>query len=159
MTPGLLGALSGRLRRVVVVAAVTPLTVSLVAGLVWFFDDPLHLPQNTLEALDHQASVVAIFTGMAPSVAGLVVAVLALRAQAHAERAQRATLHTPDAPDATPKAPPQVSASRECSIAIGGDNAGLVSTGDHGRNVQTGAEASEQSRAYQSCSDQTVNER
>ncbi|WP_431917955.1 hypothetical protein [Nonomuraea jabiensis] len=144
-----------RLWRAVAMIAVVVLAASLAVGLVWFFADPLHLPKDLLEVLDQRASVVGMFTGTMVGVAGLVVAVMALRT----DRAQRATVAAPDVPDATQKAPRQVSASGERSIAIGGENTGIVSTGDRARNVQMRAEASGQGRVYQAGGDQTINER
>ncbi|WP_043636939.1 hypothetical protein [Nonomuraea candida] len=64
------------------IAAIVVLAISLAAGLVWFFADPLNVPADVLETLDRQASVVAMFTGMALGVAGLVAAMVALRASA-----------------------------------------------------------------------------
>ncbi|MFI6744139.1 hypothetical protein ACIBI9_65735 [Nonomuraea sp. NPDC050451] len=158
-TPGSAGTPGSRLWRAVAVIAVVVLAASLAVGLVWFFADPLHLPEDVLAVLDQRASVVGMFTGMVVGVAGLVVAVVALRAQVRADRAQPAAVATPDAPDATQKTLPQVSASGERSIAIGGDNTGIVSTGDGARNVQMRAEASGQGRVYQAGGDQTINER
>ncbi|MGP3963497.1 hypothetical protein ACTWPT_46735 [Nonomuraea sp. 3N208] len=157
-TPGA-GRMSGsRLWRGVVIAAVVVLAASLGAGLVWFFADPLHLPEDVLQVLDQRASVVGMFTGMLVGVAGLVVAVVALRAQARAERRSVAGT-APGTPAAEPGAPPRVSASGERSVAIVGDNSGIVSTGDGARNVQMRAEASGEGRVYQAGGDQTINER
>ncbi|MEW1841200.1 hypothetical protein AB0392_24930 [Nonomuraea angiospora] len=158
-TPGAEITPGARLWRAVAVIAVVVLAASLAAGLVWFFGDPLHLPEDVLAVLDQRAGVVGMFTGMVVGVAGLVVAVVALRAQVRADRAQPAAVATPGAPDATQKASPQVSASGERSIAIGGDNTGIVSTGDGARNVQMRADASDQGRVYQAGGDQTINER
>ncbi len=143
-----------RLWRGVVIAAVVVLTASLGAGLIWFFADPLHLPEDVLQVLDQRASVVGMFTGMLVGVAGLVVAVGALRAQVRAERRSAAGT----APG-TPGAPPRASASGERSVAIGGDNSGILSTGEGARNVQMRAEASGEGRVYQAGGDQTINER
>ncbi|SEH02569.1 hypothetical protein SAMN05444920_127108 [Nonomuraea solani] len=139
--------------------------VVLAAVLVWFFADPLHLPAEVLEVLDQRASVVGMFTGMALGAAALLVSVAALRAQVRAERAQQA--EQPAAGPAVPseagrQAPsqgsPRVSASGERSVAIGGDNSGIVSTGDGARNVQMRAQASGQGRVYQAAGDQTIHE-
>ncbi|MGW6505509.1 hypothetical protein [Nonomuraea angiospora] len=125
------------------------------AGLLWFFADPLHLPPEILTAPDQRASVVGMFAGVGIGVAGLLVAVVALRAQI---RAQLAPDAAPGQPDADRKPPPQASASGERSIAIGGDNTGIVPSGDGARNVQIRAEASGQGRIFQAGGDQTINE-
>jgi hypothetical protein len=52
-----------------------------------------------------------------------------------------------------------VSASGQRSIAIGGDNSGIASSGDHATNVQLRAEASGTGRVYQAGRDQSINER
>ncbi|TMR07592.1 tetratricopeptide repeat protein [Nonomuraea turkmeniaca] len=153
--PGAERALGARSWRSVAVAAVAVLAVSLAAGLAWFFADPLHLPAGVLAALDQRASVVSMITGMTVGVAGLVVAVLALRAQTRADRTPPVAIATPEA-SAEPT-PPQASAGGERSIAVGGDNTGIVSTGDGTRNVQMRAQASGQGRVYQAGGDQTIN--
>ncbi|SPL91916.1 unnamed protein product [[Actinomadura] parvosata subsp. kistnae] len=51
-----------------------------------------------------------------------------------------------------------MSASGERSVAIGGDNSGIVSIGDGARNVQMRAQASGQGRVYQAAGDQTIHE-
>ncbi|MER7366340.1 hypothetical protein [Nonomuraea wenchangensis] len=131
------------------IAAVVVLAICLAAGLLWFFADPLHLPDQVLQVLDQRASVVGMFTGMVLGAATLVVAVVALRAQLRAEHASAA---------AEPQgAPPAVSASGERAVAIG-DNSGLISTGDGAHNVQMRAQASGQGRVYQAGGDQTINE-
>ncbi|MEV4020005.1 hypothetical protein AB0J35_56960 [Nonomuraea angiospora] len=148
-TPGAGHMPGSRLWRGVMIAGVVMLAASLGAGLVWFFADPLHLPEDVLQVLDQRASVVGMFTGMLVGVAGLVVAVVALRAQVHADRRSAAE----------PGAPPRASATGERSVAIGGDNSGIVSTGEGARNVQMRAEASGEGRVYQAGGDQTINER
>lgn len=50
-------------------------------------------------------------------------------------------------------------ASGERSVAIGGDNTGIVSTGDDATNVHQQAQASGKCRVYQAGGDQTINER
>lgn len=60
-------------------AAIVVLTVSMGMGLVWFFADPLHVPEDVLEVLDQRASVIGMFSSMLMGAAGLVVAMLGLR--------------------------------------------------------------------------------
>lgn len=146
-----------RLWRRVATIALAVLAASLAAGLLWFFADPLHLPSEILAALDQRASVVSMITGMTVGLVGLVVAILALRAQAHNDRTSPAAIPTPDAL-AADQTPPQVSAEGERAIAIGGDNSGIVSTGDGAKSVQMWAQASDQGRVYQAGGDQTINE-
>ncbi|MEZ7132644.1 hypothetical protein ACBR40_45540 [Nonomuraea sp. AD125B] len=86
-TPGNERVAGSRLWRVVAIASIVVLAVCLVAVLVWFFADPLHLPDDLLQVLDQRASVVGMFTGMALGTAALVVSVVALRAQLRAEHA------------------------------------------------------------------------
>jgi hypothetical protein len=50
-------------------------------------------------------------------------------------------------------------ASGERSVAMGGDNTGIISTGDGATNVQQQAEASDGGRVYQAGRDQTVHDR
>ncbi|MFI6178946.1 hypothetical protein ACIA8R_25660 [Nonomuraea sp. NPDC051191] len=140
-----------RLWRGVAIAAVVVLAACLAAGVLWFFADPLHLPDQVLQVLDQRASVVGMFTGMALGAAALVVAVVALRAQLRAEHAPAQA--EPQAP------PPAVSASGERAVALDGGNSGIISTGGGARNVQMRAEASGQGRVYQAGGDQTINER
>ncbi|MEU0566961.1 hypothetical protein ABZ297_16465 [Nonomuraea sp. NPDC005983] len=45
MSKATTGASRARLWRIVAVAAIVVLAASLAAGLLWFFADPLHLPQ------------------------------------------------------------------------------------------------------------------
>jgi hypothetical protein len=136
-------AATSRLWRGVAIIALMLLAASLAGGLLWFFADPLHLSPEILAALDQRASVVGMFAGMAIGVAGLVVAVLALRAQTHADR-------TPTADSSgTQLKVPSVSAEGEQSI---------VSSGDNARNVQMWAQASGQGRVYQATGDQSIHE-
>ncbi|MEU1385953.1 MULTISPECIES: hypothetical protein [unclassified Nonomuraea] len=139
------------------IIAVVVLAACLAGGVLWFFADPLHLPDQVLQVLDQRASVVGMFTGMALGAAGLVVAVVALRAQVRADRRSAAGT-APGTPAAEPGTP-RASVSGERSIAVGGDNSGIVSTGEGARNVQMRAEASGEGRVYQAGGDQTINER
>ncbi|MEV4365930.1 hypothetical protein AB0J71_02595 [Nonomuraea sp. NPDC049637] len=150
-------ATGSQLWRVVAIAAAVVLGLCLVAGVLWFFADPLHLPDQVLQVLDQRASVVGMFTGMALGAAALLVAVLALRAQLRAEQSPTAAGQSPAA--AGQGAPPGVPDSSERTVAIGGDDSGIVSTGDGARNVQMRAEASGEGRVYQAGGDQTINER
>ncbi|MEU3168488.1 hypothetical protein [Streptosporangium sp. NPDC006930] len=63
--------------RAVRIAASVALPVLLGMGLAWVLVDPLDLQKDILEMLSQRASVIGTFTGAA----GLVVAMLALRAQ------------------------------------------------------------------------------
>ncbi|MEU8364957.1 hypothetical protein AB0C27_53980 [Nonomuraea sp. NPDC048882] len=148
-TSGVKRAAGSRLWRIVAIAASAVLAVCLAAVLVWFFADPLHVPDQVLQVLDQRASVAGMFTGMALGVAALVVAVVALRAQLRAE-------HAPT--QAAQDTPPAVSASGDGAVALGGGNAGIISTGDGARNVRMGGTASGQGRVYQAGGDQTINE-
>ncbi|MEV4357376.1 hypothetical protein [Nonomuraea sp. NPDC049625] len=133
---------------------IVAMTALPAVGLIGFFADPLRLPPDVLGVLDQRASVISMFIGAA----GLVVAVVALLLQLRADRTQP-TAAAADPADGVPETPPGMSASGERSIAIGGDNTGVVSTGDGARNVQMRAQASGQGRVYQAGGDQTINER
>ncbi|GAA3422489.1 hypothetical protein [Streptosporangium vulgare] len=85
-TPEAGRATGSRLWRGMAIIALVVLAACLVAGLLWFFADPLNLPPKLLDSLDQRASVIGMFSGMLLGAAGLVVAVLALRAQARAGR-------------------------------------------------------------------------
>ncbi|MET7339240.1 hypothetical protein [Nonomuraea sp. NPDC005650] len=137
------------------IAVIVAMTALLTLGLIGFFADPLHLPTEVLGVLDQRASVISMFIGAA----GLVVAVVALLLQLRADHAQSTAAITADPPVTEPETPPGVSASGERSIAIGGDNSGIVSTGNGARNVQMRAQASGQGRVHQAGGDQTINER
>jgi hypothetical protein len=155
-TPEADRAAGARLWRSLAIIALVLLAVSLVAGLLWFFADPLHVPAPLLAVLDQRASVVGMFAGVGIGVAALVVAVVALRTQTRATTPPPAAVSAPDAPAARQKTMPQASAEGERSIAIGGGNSGIVSTGDGVRNVQMQAQASDQGRVYQAAGDQTI---
>ncbi|GAA2206115.1 hypothetical protein GCM10009850_015730 [Nonomuraea monospora] len=101
------------------------------AALIWYF------VRVGLDEADKLASVIGLFC----TVAGLAVAIYGLR----------------DRPAQADEAP-GVSASGPRSVAIGGDNSGIVSTGDGTTNVSMRAEASGQGRIYQAGGDQTINE-
>ncbi|MGW3353735.1 hypothetical protein ACWDA3_61620 [Nonomuraea rubra] len=148
-TPGVKRAAGSRLWRIVAIAASIVLAVCLAAVLVWFFADPLHLPDELLQVLDQRASVAGMFTGMALGAAALVVAMVALRAQLRAE-------HVPA--QAAQDTPPAVSASGDGAVALGGGNSGIISTGDGAHNVRMEGTASGQGRVYQAGGDQTINE-
>lgn len=125
-----------RLWRIAAIAASIVLVICLAAVLVWFFADPLHLPDQVLQVLDQRASVAGMFSGMALGAAALVVSVVALRAQPRAEYAPAQAEQ-----QGTPSPPPAVSAS-----------------GDGARNVRMQAEASGQGRVYQASGNQSINE-
>ncbi|MET8992844.1 hypothetical protein ACFYUK_22130 [Nonomuraea wenchangensis] len=141
-TPGIERVAGSRLWRIVAIASTGVLAICLVAVLVWFFADPLHLPDDVLQVLDQRASVVGMFTGMALGAAALVVSAVALRAQLRAE---------PVPAPAAPSTPP-------AAVASGGDSPGVVSTADGARNVRMEGTASGQGRVYQAGGDQTINE-
>ncbi|MEV4169445.1 hypothetical protein [Nonomuraea sp. NPDC049709] len=96
-----------------------------------------------LEHADKLASVIGVFVALI----GLVIAVYGVVG----ERAG-------DQPVQEAEVKPDVSASGSRSVAIGGDNSGVISTGDGATNVQMRAEASGQGRIYQAGGDQTINE-
>jgi hypothetical protein len=98
-------------------------------------------------------------------VIGLFVALIGLGATVYGLVSDRSAKQPDDAPgqddaaDQKQPAPgPDVSASGSRSVAIGGDNSGIVSTGDGATNVGMRAEASGQGRIYQAGRDQTINE-
>ncbi|MEV0825764.1 hypothetical protein [Nonomuraea rubra] len=91
-----------------------------------------------LDDADKLASVIALFV----TAAGLGVAIYGLRSRE----------------DAEPQ-PGGVTASGAGSVAVGGDNSGVISTGDGTTNIHMSAEASGQGRVYQAGGDQTINER
>lgn len=94
-----------------------------------------------LDKADKLASVIGVFV----AVVGLAVSVYGMaadrRAAGDGQAGGRAT------------------ASGERSIAIGGDNTGIASTGDGAINVQQQAKASGNSRIYQSGRDMTINDK
>ncbi|MFB4281048.1 hypothetical protein ACBJ59_37565 [Nonomuraea sp. MTCD27] len=96
-----------------------------------------------LEHADKLASVIGVFVALV----GLVIAVYGVVG----DRAG-------DQPVQGAEAEPDVSASGSRSVAIGGDNSGVISTGDGATNVQMRAEASGHGRIYQAGGDQTINE-
>ncbi|MBB6554940.1 hypothetical protein [Nonomuraea rubra] len=91
-----------------------------------------------LDDADKLASVIALFV----TAAGLGVAIHGLRGREHAE-----------------PQPGGVTASGAGSVAVGGDNSGIISTGDGTTNIHMSAEASGQGRVYQAGGDQTIDER
>lgn len=80
-TPEAGRATGSRLWRGMAIIALVVLAACLVAGLLWFFRGPLDLA-----ILDQRASVIGMFSGMLLGMAGLVVAMVALRAQTRADR-------------------------------------------------------------------------
>ncbi|MDR8413141.1 hypothetical protein MTP10_30965 [Nonomuraea sp. 3-1Str] len=138
-----------RMWRVVAIAGVAVLAICLAAALLWFFADPLHLPDQVLEVLDQRASVVGMFTGMAMGAAGLVVAAVALRAQLRAGQ---------NPPAAGQSTAPAVPAAGGRAVALDGDNFGIISTGDGARNVQMRGQASGQGRVDQASGDHILDE-
>jgi hypothetical protein len=97
-----------------------------------------------LDNADKLASVIGLFF----TVAGLGVAI-------HGLRSRPAPAN--DEPERAPG--PGVTASGPGSVAIGGDNSGIISTGDGATNIHMRAEASGQGRVYQAGGDQTINEK
>ncbi|MFI9553480.1 hypothetical protein [Nonomuraea endophytica] len=57
-----------------------------------------------------------------------------------------------------PAGQPGASATGERSVAVSGDNSGIISTGDGSTNIQMNTRVSGQGRAYQAGRDQTINE-
>ncbi|MFI7455436.1 hypothetical protein ACIBQX_48815 [Nonomuraea sp. NPDC049714] len=70
------------------IAAAVVLAASLTAGLIWFFADPLAVPDKWVEILSWRASVISMFAGIAFGLTGLVVAMVTLQAQTRAEHRQ-----------------------------------------------------------------------
>ncbi|GAA3422473.1 hypothetical protein [Streptosporangium vulgare] len=110
-TPEAGRATGSRLWRGMAIIALVVLAACLVAGLLWFFADPLNLPPKLLDSLDQRASVIGMFSGMLLGAAGLVVAVLALRAQARAGRIP-AGIAPPETAAAAQQAPPVAAGDR-----------------------------------------------
>ncbi|SEG57675.1 hypothetical protein SAMN05444920_103255 [Nonomuraea solani] len=127
------------MRKRVLVWSGAVVAVAALAGLGVYF------VRVGLEEADRLASVIGVFVALA----GLAVAIYGLAGG-------RTPEDTPQEPE-TPR--PDVSASGPRSVAIGGDNSGVVSTGDGATNVQMRAEASGQGRIYQAGGDQTINEK
>jgi hypothetical protein len=100
----------------------------------------------SLTGLDKAEKLVAVF-GLLITMAGLSAliygVVISQRAVASGSR----------------PAQDSVSALGSRSVAIGGENSGVISTGDGATNVQMRAEATGQARVYQAGRDQTINER
>ncbi|WP_030922050.1 RIP homotypic interaction motif-containing protein [Streptosporangium amethystogenes] len=124
-TPEAGRATGSRLWRGMAIIALVVLAACLVAGLLWFFADPLNLPPKLLDSLDQRASVIGMFSGMLLGAAGLVVAVLALRAQARAGRIP-AGIAPPETAAAAQQAPPVAADGRRpvSAPADAGDNGG-----------------------------------
>ncbi|NJP92138.1 hypothetical protein HCN51_22175 [Nonomuraea sp. FMUSA5-5] len=122
-------------KRMLVWGGAVVAAVALAALIVYFV-------RVGLDNADKLASVIGLFV----AVAGLAVAVYGLRSQ-------------PQQPDDAAKPGTSASASGTRSVAIGGDNSGVISTGDGATNIQMRAEASGQGRIYQAGGDQTINEK
>ncbi|WP_326629508.1 hypothetical protein OIE67_37735 [Nonomuraea fuscirosea] len=139
----------------------------------------VHLARVGLDDADKLASVIGLFValaGLGVSIRGLTGGrrgddpstppppapdVAASGSDASAPVPDGATSQ-PDVQAAQPdgSAPePGVSAPGARSVAVGGDNSGIISTGDGTTNVQMRAEASGQGRVYQAGGDQTINEK
>ncbi|WP_043616231.1 hypothetical protein [Nonomuraea candida] len=99
-----------------------------------------------LDEADKLAGVIGLFV----AIAGLGVAIHGLRANPP---------QPTDEPTRQPGPEPDVSASGPRSVAIGGDNSGVISTGDGTTHIQLNAEASGQGRIHQAGGDQTINEK
>ncbi|MGN9789144.1 hypothetical protein ACTMTF_47680 [Nonomuraea sp. ZG12] len=99
-------ATGSRLWRGMAIIVLVVLAASLVAGVLGFVYDPFNLPPKLLETLDQRASVIGMFSGMLLGVAGLVVAMVALRAQRHADRI------------AAGIAPPETAAAEQQAIQV-----------------------------------------
>ncbi|MEV0379058.1 hypothetical protein [Nonomuraea sp. NPDC050643] len=110
-----------------------------------------------LEDADKVASVIGVFVALV----GLAVAIYGLRGGRSPEAAgtDPGPSPGPGSGSGSGSAQPNVSAPGTRSVAIGGDNTGVVSTGDGATNVQMRAEASGQARIYQAGGDQTINEK
>jgi hypothetical protein len=146
-SPGAERAAGTRLWRGMAITALVLLVLSLVAGLLWFFADPLDLPPDLLATLDQRASVFGMAAGLLLGTAGLVVALVALHAQTRAGSAVPAGGQAP-----------QAVAEGERSAAVGGDNPGIISTGDGTRNTHLQAQASGHGKVYQAGGDQTIHQ-
>ncbi|WP_433187841.1 hypothetical protein [Actinoallomurus sp. CA-150999] len=100
-----------------------------------------------LDKADKLASVIGVFV----AVVGLAVSVYGMAADRRAAGGGQAT--------GGGQAAGQATASGERSIAIGGDNTGIASTGDGAINVRQQATASGNGRIYQSGRDMTINDK
>ncbi|WP_174551784.1 hypothetical protein [Herbidospora mongoliensis] len=109
----------------------------------------VYLSRVELAEADQLASVIGVFVALA----GLGVALYGLLAGRSGGGVDAAAEDSGDG-----QTRPNVTASGERSVAIGGDNSGIVSTGDNARNVQMNAKASGSGRVYQAGGDQTINE-
>jgi hypothetical protein len=113
-TPEAGRATGSRLWRGMAIIALVVLAACLVTGLLWFFRGPLDL-----DILDQRASVIGMFSSMLLGVAGLLVAVLALRAQRRADRIP-AGIAPPETAAAGQQTPP-VAAEGERSVPVPAD--------------------------------------
>ncbi|MEU8363452.1 hypothetical protein AB0C27_46290 [Nonomuraea sp. NPDC048882] len=115
----------------------------------------VYLARVGLDDADKLASVIGLFVALA----GLGISIRGLTG---GRPTDDPAPPVPDgaAPGQNVSAPePGVSASGSRSVAIGGDNSGIISTGDGTTNVRMRAEASGQGRVYQAGGDQTINEK
>lgn len=125
-------------------------------ALIWYF------VRVGLDDADKLASVIGLFC----AVAGLGVAIYGLRARPERQSSE------PGAPASGQQGPepggsasgqqspePGVTASGPRSVAVGGDNTGVISTGDGATTIDMRAEASGEGRVYQAGGDQTINEK
>ncbi|MEV0312895.1 hypothetical protein [Nonomuraea fuscirosea] len=132
----------------------------------------VHLARVGLDDADKLASVIGLFVALA----GLGVSIRGLTGGRRGDDPSAPPPPAPDVaasgsdasapvPDGATSQPdgsapePGVSAPGARSVAVGGDNSGIISTGDGTTNVRMRAEASGQGRVYQAGGDQTINEK
>ncbi|GAA1635505.1 hypothetical protein GCM10009733_035780 [Nonomuraea maheshkhaliensis] len=138
------------MRKRVLVWGGAVVAVSAVAALA------VYLARVGLDEADKLASVIGLFVALA----GLGISIRGLTGGRPGDDPT-----SPPPPVSDGAAPgqdvsaPGVSASGPRSVAIGGDNSGIISTGDGTTNMRMRAEASGQGRVYQAGGDQTINEK